>query len=142
VLVDTSGARFDWRCAKGTCELGLLSETPEPMPCPEDYHPAYSYLWGRFVEVTSVCEFPERDGWSAIPSDGRYLACEVDDDCPQLDFHSNPLAYECSAGLCQNVDVDEYPRDSIRKYEALPLCLADLPRGSAFGEIGALLTQH
>ncbi|HLT38656.1 MAG TPA: hypothetical protein VK034_20350 [Enhygromyxa sp.] len=144
VLVDTSGARFDWRCSKGVCELGLLPETPEPMPCPEDSSPGYSYAWGRFIEIVSVCGFPEGGGWSATPGDGRYLACEVDDDCPQLDFYESPDFYECSAGLCQNVDVDQFPRDAaIPQWAALPLCLADSARAEAdwFG-VSGLLTAH
>lgn len=143
VLVDTSGARFDWRCAKGVCELGLLPETPSPLPCPQGHASDYSFSKGRFVEVHSVCNNPTQDLWSAELGDGRYLACEVDDDCPQLDFFASPALYECSAGLCQNVDTDRYPRDTITMMEAVPLCIAELPRGTGVpAEIDTLLAEQ
>jgi hypothetical protein len=144
VLIDTTGAHFDWRCsARGGCKFGLLAETPAPVPCPEDYGAAYSYLTHRFVEIVSVCEFPDGSGWSSSPDHARYLICEADDDCPQFHFSEYSDLYECSAGLCQNVDVDEHPRDTIMHFEAIPLCLADTPRGyGGYNEIEALLDAH
>lgn len=143
VIIDTSDARFEWRCKKDVCEFGLLPETPEPLPCPESLVPAYSYVWGRFIAIMSVCGNPDGWGWSADYGAGRFLACDVDEDCPQLDFYENPSYYECSAGLCQNVDVDNYPRDVVGQSEAVALCLATTPRDQAnLTEVHALIMQH
>src|SRR5690606_27863493 len=91
----------------------------------------------------SVCAFDDGSGWSAGYGDGRFLACDADEDCPQLDFHEHPSSYECSAGLCQNVDTEAFPRDIVYEPEAVALCLADSPRGEAnLAQVQALLDDH
>jgi hypothetical protein len=145
MLVDTSDARFEWRCSKDVCEFGVLPETPEPVWCPEADVPGYSYVWGRFIEVLSVCGDPDGSGWSAGYGDGRFLACDADEDCPQLDFYEHPSWYECSAGLCQNVDTERFPRDSgfVSQNEAVNLCLAEAPRAEGdIVAIQALILYH
>lgn len=145
VLVDTSGARFGWECSKGACELRVLPESPDPVWYPETCDPGYSYVWGRFVEIVAVCGFDDGSGWSSGYGDGRFLACDADEDCPQLDFHEHPSLYECSAGLCQNVDTETFPRDSgfVLENEAVALCLAETPRDEAdLAEVQALLANH
>ena len=143
-IIDTSGAVFGWRCKRGVCELEILDETPAARPCFGDYVPAYSYMSGRFIEVLSVCGRPG-GGWSSSSGDGRYIACDDDHDCPQLDFMDEPALFECAAGLCQNTDEERYPRDEVTHGWALDLCIADLSRDESDGvlnQIEDLLTDH
>jgi hypothetical protein len=144
ILVDTAGVAYGWDCKQGACALELLAETPPPPPCPEVYTSIYTYTWGRFVEITSACAWPSGI-WSSTAGEGRYLACDVDQDCPQLDFHESPNAYECSAGLCQNIDVEAYPRDELRRGAAVNLCIAELPRAQTWSipaQIEDMLADH
>jgi hypothetical protein len=141
-IIDTTGARFDWRCNKDDCAFGLLPETPAPLPCGDDeLEPGYSYIWGRFIEIVSVCggDF----GWASFYGNGRLVACDEDQDCPQLDFFDPPSSYECRAGVCQNVDLSQFPSDAISESDAVALCLAEIPRGEAnLAQVQALLADH
>jgi hypothetical protein len=143
VLTDTSGVVFRWDCNRDACSLKLHDETPPPPACFGSLESIYSYTWGRFVEIVSACAEPGL--WSSTLGAGRYLACKVDGDCPQLDFHTNPNAYECSAGLCQNVDIEAHPRDELRHGEAINLCIAELSRAETRfipADIEIMLAAH
>jgi hypothetical protein len=127
-VTDVSGVPFAWTCDASGCELGRTAETPFPDPCSSDDQPAYSYAWGRFFDVCSVCVPSSGAGWSTTPGQCRMLACQTSADCPVIYGYSPVAVYECVDGLCEAADTSAHPRNPLRREDAEDLCFATHPR--------------
>jgi hypothetical protein len=126
---DVTGVEFGWSCDARGCQVTLLPATPPPDLCSDPTASAYSFGWGRFVEICSVC-LAREEGiyWSTTPGQCRILACDTDAQCPAL-YQATPESdYACINGLCQNADTGRFPRDVLQKLHAQQLCFAVHPR--------------
>jgi hypothetical protein len=128
VVRDVTDVEFAWRCDDHGCDIGALETTPPPNECGSG-KAAYSYRWGRFFDICSVC-LSDTAGihWSTTAGECRILACDENRDCPLLYEYAEESIYECSNGLCQNTDVGRYPRDPITQEQVTTLCYAVHPR--------------
>lgn len=120
VWTDTTGAVFDVTCTEAGCQ----TEPREPLPLPdclEDEWATHAFFIGKRIEITAACV---RDsGWNTILDWARLAKCSTYSDCGDLGGHE----YSCIAGLCQNVDTEQFP-DHVSPREVELLCLADVPR--------------
>ncbi len=126
---DQSGAVFNWDCdADGGCVVSRMGDRPPLPDCPDpDAPPDYKYAAGSFFEVIGACVLGQ-DGaaWTANPTWGRYLTCEVDTDCPQLLHSEPPGEYACRVGFCRS---DAVPLDRLPgRVGMLSLCYGGTPR--------------
>jgi hypothetical protein len=130
---DVSGVPFGWSCHASGCQVTLTVGTPAPDACTSNDQPGYSYSWGRFFDVCSVCVPSAGSGsgsfyWSSTPGQCRILACATSADCPVM-FQASPVdVYECVDGLCENADVNRRPRAPLQRVDAEELCFAAHPR--------------
>jgi len=125
---DVTGVEFGWDCDASGCLVGLLASTPPPDPCDADTRAGYSYSWGRFFEICSVCVAADDSYWSTFPSQCRILACDTSDDCPIIYPYAEAYVYECVNGLCQDADQNRRPRTTLSRDETQQLCYAPLDR--------------
>jgi len=125
---DVTGVEFGWDCDAKGCLVGALASTPPPEPCGGDSRAGYSYAWGRFFEICSVCVSADDTGWSTWPSQCRILACDTSDDCPIIYPYASVYIYECVNGLCQDADQSRRPRATLDRTETQQLCYAVLDR--------------
>jgi hypothetical protein len=131
---DVSGAEFGWSCDQG-CKVTRVADTPPPDACPNPNDAAYSFTWGRFVEICSVC-LEHADGvyWSSSAGQCRPIGCSVDLDCPTV-IETPVSTYECVNGVCENTDTTTYPRDQLSRDDVLLLCFADHPRAETTNDL-------
>ena len=141
-IVDQSGAAFDWVCdEEATCAImSIAAGSPGAPPCEDsiangNYGFYFHVLWGRFVQVTAMCEL--EDPFSSVRGIGegawrRLVVCDSDSDCPQpfaeTELEPDPGDYVCHSGYCQAENVDDYPRDVVIAREAPTLCFGTQPR--------------
>jgi hypothetical protein len=128
-LRDVAGVEFGWSCDDRGCVVTQLPATPPPDPCGDPTAAAYSFSWGRFFRICSVC-LARQEGihWSTTAGQCRILACDSDDDCPALYEWSPESRYACANGLCQNSDEARFPRAATTRFDVEDLCFAMHPR--------------
>ena len=133
-LRDQSGAVFDWDCSgeeRRSCKLSSIDGEPALPPCDDPQKAGFSYSWGRFVELHAICS--TNFGWGSIGGWERLTVCEADDECPQMLGVDQPQDYECRAGFCQNVDLEQFPAEQLPDWSTmLLLCTGDMPRYQEF----------
>ena len=126
---DVSGVVFGWDCQSNGCEVASLPETPAPDPCGGSDRAGYSYTWGRFFDICSVCVASDGSGiWGTTPGQCRLLACDTSADCPLIYAHAPIDIYECVNGLCENTNQTRRPRTPLIRVDAQDLCFAVYPR--------------
>lgn len=118
-LRDTTGATFSWTCSDTGCKLAPL-DAPPPAQC-DGSEVFYSYFWGNFVEICSANALSDSGAWGTDASLCRFVACDSDDECPQLPGDE----YACTAGLCRNVELKS---KQLGLDEVIALCMAEVPR--------------
>jgi len=127
-VVDQSGAEFFWVCDEelDDCDVHRIAGVSPPLPpCGKNSVPGYGYGWWRFLSINAWCG--HGDGTAVGNTDwGRYVTCETDQDCPAIQHAAE--AFECRAGFCQNVDLDNHPPGPPRGVEMEALCYGDAPR--------------
>lgn len=123
-ITDQSGGVFLWTADERVHRIAGVS--PEFVPCFEGEVSGYIAVGHRFVAVLGLCSDPAtnlsrpRSIWS------RFVVCESDEDCPQIDRFDK--AFECRVGFCQNVDLEAYPKGIPDHSDMLGLCTGDEPR--------------
>jgi len=129
---DVTGVVFGWNCA-ADCSVGFVMSTPPADPCGGGDRSAYSYQWGRFFDICSVCVATDSAGqlyWSTTPGQCRMLACDTAADCPLIYAYSPNTVYECVDGLCQAADQNLHPRTPLTRTDAQDLCYAVYDRSA------------
>jgi hypothetical protein len=123
-LIDTTANAVKWSCSERLGCSATASENTYLPTCPDERSPGYGTSWGRFFSLWTSCS---SNGWHNGAE--RLVACNGDDDCPNLYMYEDVARYECVRGLCQNEDVEEYARTApLWWFEVSMLCLADVPR--------------
>ena len=138
---DVSGTVFGWDCKANGCEIAYLAETPPADPCGGGDRAGYSYSWGRFFDVCSVCVSTDGTSWGTTPGQCRILACDTDDDCPIIYAYAPVDLYQCVNGACENADQTRRPRTPLVRNDAEELCFAVYPRVETSNPFGAIPMQ-
>jgi len=140
-LRDVSDTVFGWDCKSNGCQIASVAETPPPDPCGGGERAAYSYAWGRFFDVCSVCVSADGTSWGTTPGQCRMLACDTDADCPVIYVYSPVDVYECVNGACENADQTRRPRTPLTRTDAQDLCFAVYPRADTNNPFGTIPMQ-
>jgi hypothetical protein len=135
---DVTGVEFGWDCGSKGCQVAIVDGTPPPDPCGGGERAAYSYAWGRFFDLCSVCVSSDTTYWSTSPGQCRILACDTSDDCPVIYPYAMAYVYECVNGLCQDADQNRWPRTPpLSRTETEQLCFAVHDRTETNSPFGA-----
>ena len=128
-VTDVTGVAFGWVCTTSGCGVQPAPDTPAPDPCDSGQQAGFSYAYGRFFSLCSVCFLGGASGgWTSTPGQCRILACQTSADCPVMFRESPADVYACVDGLCENADTSRRPRDPLQRVDAEELCFATHPR--------------
>lgn len=145
VLEAPDGACWGWSCEGGDCGAHYTDRYCPPLveaafpECGPGTELGVAWVAGRFFEIYVICFEPGTPGWWAEPHQGRPLLCSQRTDCPQLQPGS---WYECAGGMCQNTNLEHYPRDVLRRSGAEALCFGGLPRTETVGWSSAYAPEY
>jgi len=123
-IADTSGLAWGWDCSdeEGYCRLSAPVAHWSGLGCVAP-DLGYIFFFPGYLQLCLSCGTP-----AATPvNDCRYVACAVDDDCPQMTFYVRPWTYECVNNLCMS---RESPEEPVSGANAENLCIAEWPRDS------------
>ncbi len=127
VVRDSTGVEFGWSCEDSTlCDITSGPAADDATTCSTGAF--WGRFWGRFYSVCAACPTGVGSSWGAGAGACRPLACAADADCPEIISDEATNIYECFEGLCQNEDIERFPRDALTRSDAELLCFADVPR--------------
>jgi len=113
MVLDTTGAAFDWACTSARCTPTVRPDTPR-IDC--GYGDAFTTMTERLVKICPADENGVVLGFDLC----RAVVCSQSSDCP---VYSNGT-YQCRAGLCQRDDL----LSTVPFYDEFALCFASIPR--------------
>jgi hypothetical protein len=126
-IIDQSGAEFFWVCTQQSCEVHRIAGVSPPLPeCLPREEAEYGVSVARFFAIAATCV---EEGYFPFIIEERFVVCDDDADCPQIEQEEFGALYECRAGFCQNIDTETYPLGLPDARDLERLCTGHVLRG-------------